>query len=88
MENQFKFIWQLIEETPMLKQKLYKLDTNNHLNDDEQVGVYIDFFQEVELIIEEVASSFRIPAPEPKTRIFLWIFLNLAAINILFSNVG
>ena len=69
MENQFKFIWQLIEETPMLKTKLHKLDTNNHLNDDEQVGVYIDFFQEVELIVEEVSRSFLLSVPDPEAEI-------------------
>ena len=53
----------------MLKTKLHKLDTNNHLNDDEQVGVYIDFFQEVELIIEEVSRNFLMSVPDPEAEI-------------------
>ena len=69
MEEHSYFIWQLIEQTPVLSQKIQNLDTMKHQNDDQHVAVYIDFFKDLELTLEEIITSFQIPShnfyPQP-----------------------
>ena len=62
MEEHSNFIWQLIEHTPVLRQKIQNLDRRQFINKDEQILEYIDFFKDLDLTLEEIITSFRIPS--------------------------
>jgi hypothetical protein len=56
MEERCEFIWQIIEESPVLRKKLKKLEVQNSANSEKQVNAYIDLFKEVEEIMEAVET--------------------------------
>ena len=64
MEEQSDFIWQLIEQTPLLRQRIQTMDIREIVNKDEQVMEYIDFFKDLDLMLEEIRTNILIPSPQ------------------------
>ena len=58
MEDRCEFIWQIIEESPFLHKRLNELEQRASENSDEQVNVLIDFFREMEEILECVTDAY------------------------------
>jgi len=58
MEEQCEFIWQIIEGSPLLQKKMHELEQASSNNYDEQVSGFIDFFREIEKIIDCVVDSY------------------------------
>ncbi len=58
MEERCEFIWQIIEESPVLRKKLNELEKEYCDNNEKQVNAYIELFKEIEEIMEIVAEAY------------------------------
>ena len=58
MEVRSEFIWQMIEESPVLSKKLRELESQNCQNKENQVNGYIQLFKEIEEIMDTVVESY------------------------------
>ncbi len=58
MEVRCEFIWQIIEESPILRKKLRELESQNCQNKGNQVNGYIQLFKEIEEIMDTVVETY------------------------------
>jgi hypothetical protein len=58
MEERCEFIWQIIEESPVLRKKLNELEEENSDNNENKVNTYIELFKEVEEIMEIAVETY------------------------------
>ncbi len=52
MEEQCNFTWELIEQNPALRQRIFELETSEFSNYDKQIKEIVDLFREIEEIMD------------------------------------
>jgi len=67
MEERSDFIWEMIENIPVLRQKIQSLEAIEPSNHYIHIAEYIDFFKEIDLMLDEIKKDFQIPNTQHPT---------------------
>ena len=59
MEDRCEFIWQLIEESPVLSRELHELEKGDLKNQDKIVSGLIDFYRDIDLGIDCLLEAYQ-----------------------------
>ena len=58
MEEKCDFIWQIISDSPVLRQRIHELENENTDDSDSQADCFIGFFRELEEMLECITDTY------------------------------